>query len=128
MIIGEMLLGSEKSKSDWVCLELSNSKKLYTRLPFDPFGSPPDPIPTGLISISADVYVLLRSMDPGGRMKIGIMSLREEPGEVLEAPYLLNMDHVSMISRLSSESPLYRGLMERETGLSLSPGLVVPNM
>lgn len=126
MIIPESEIET-KRKSDWVCVKV-NSEKLYTKLPFDPFGEPADPIPTGMISIEHDVYVLLRSLSPDGRMKIGIMSLREEPGEVLEPPYLLNMDHVSMITKLSQESPLYAGLRERETGLvDPTPRLVVPN-
>lgn len=116
-----------ESKSGWICLEMNSGKKLYTKLPFDPFSEPSETWHTGIVLIEGDVYTLIKAGSPDGRLKMALISLREEPGENLEPPYCIRMDHVSLISKLSEESPLYEALVERETGIiSSRPKLIVP--
>jgi len=122
-----MNLLEERKESDWVCVELVGGRRIFTRLPFDPFGDPPDPIPEdGHINLE-HAFVVAKSMGPQGNLQVGIMGF-DDPPEVLEAPYKIDMRHVQMIAKMSEDSPLYQEFRNRVSPIDSlpAPQLIVP--
>lgn len=115
---------SANFKTDWVCLELVGSRRVYAKLSFDPWG--PER-PSGFFEVTSEVYELMRVMASNGQPKMALISMREQPGEVLDPPYLFNTDNIVSFARLATGSPLYEAIRERESGLiQPRPSLVVP--
>lgn len=120
-----MEIAADKPVTDWVSIELLNTKKLFMKLPFDPFVANDSGQdfnwPTGLIKIPWEVYVLLKMYDADGGIRAGLATLRSAPGENIDPPYYIRVDHICMISKLSPESQIYKSLNQHESGLVTPP-------
>lgn len=113
----------DQYKSDWICLEFITGRKIFMKLNFDPFS---DTIPSGNIKVD-DAFLLMKAMGADGVARVGIMSLKEDPVEPLEPPYIFNLDHVCSMAKLSPESKLYDGLVKKTSGLEVQrSSLVIP--
>ena len=123
------ILGQSNLKSDWVGIELISGKKIYARLPFDPFGSPADEIPKeGIIRIDSEVFIVAKMYTGTGQVKMSLATFRNDAGESAEPPYLLNAEHISMITKLAQDCQLYEIFTQQSSDLVVPqrPSLVVP--
>lgn len=117
---------SEAKQSDWLCIELLGGRRIFTKLPFDPFVEGALAQNQGYVEVK-EMFYLTKQMGPDGQLRAGIMCPAEDPLEKSLPPYLINLDAVTMYSKLSHDSPLYKEFVKATSDIELpNSGLIVP--